>query len=139
MPKWISRDSNFREIIKLIFQKVESSPKILNNIIIIGTSLIMLNKSTPKNFPILSFQQLLNIILNLLILLHKPFLKKTHLTIKKRSMCLLTSLSILLTMNFTLSKYTSYCVEDLLHWIETVLTKIWMYFTLVWLRIVVTV
>jgi hypothetical protein len=63
----------------------------------------MLNKAPPKYLPILSGQQLLNILPNPFILLPIPLLKKAHLTIKKRSMCLLTTLPISLSMHFTLS------------------------------------
>ena len=75
----------------------------------------MLNKPPPKYLPILSAQQLLHILPNPFILLPEPLLKKPHLTMKKRSMRLLTALPISLSMHFTLSEHSSDRVENLLY------------------------
>jgi hypothetical protein len=139
MSKGICWDCCLWSIVELIFQEVKASLEILDDVIVVGTTFIMLNKSSANNLPILSFQKILNFLFSLWILLIVPFLEKSHLTVEKWSVTFLTSFAICLSMFFALTQDSCGSIEDLLNWIESIASKVWHDIALSRFRIIVTV
>ena len=55
MTKRISRNGNFRIVIELLFEEVESKLEIFNNIVVIGTAFVMFDITSTKYLPIFGF------------------------------------------------------------------------------------
>lgn len=79
----VSRNGSFGRVIELVFQKAEPSLKVLNDIVIISATLIMFDKSSTNDFPVLGLQKASHFCFRLLVLLVVPFLKKSHLAVEK--------------------------------------------------------
>lgn len=116
---------------------MEPSLIVLDNIIIVCATLIMFNKSTTNDLPILSFKQFLNFGFGLGILLIVPSLKEPHFTVHKRPVTLLTSLTKGLSMFLALIKYSDDSVEDFLDGVEPIASEIGHDISLIGLGVVV--
>lgn len=79
MSKGISRYSCPGEVAKLFLQEVKTKLEVLNNVVVVGTAFVMLHVASAQYFPILSFQKLSNLSLDLFRLLDKPMFEKSHL------------------------------------------------------------
>lgn len=62
----------------------------------------MFDECSSNNLPILSWEKVLNFLFVLGILLIVPFFEEAHLTIKERSVSLLTAFPVSFSMLFTL-------------------------------------
>jgi len=63
MSKAISRHCYFRIIVKLLLQKMQTQLKILNYIVVVGTTLVMFDIATTQDLPIFCLEQLLHFLL----------------------------------------------------------------------------
>lgn len=112
--------------------------EILDYVIIIGTSLIMFDKSTSKNLPIFSFQKILDFLFILRRLLIVPLFEESHFTVHERSVRLLTSFTISFSMLFTFRKNSNNSIEDFFYWVEPIASKVRHDIALVGFRIIIT-
>lgn len=139
VSKWVSRNSCLRGVVKLIFQKVEPSMEVFNNIIIVGASFIMFDKSSANNFPILCFEKLFDLLFPYWGLFGIPFLEESHFTVEKWSMGFLTSFSEGFSVLFTFRQYFSDGVEYFFNWVKPIASEVRLDIALMRLRIIITV
>ena len=86
VPKRVSWDGNARIIVELLLQKVKPYFKILNNVLVVSTPLIVLHESSSQNLPIFCLQQFTHLFLRFGRLLFEPMLEKSHFWVEKRTM-----------------------------------------------------
>ena len=83
----------FRIVIELFFEEVQSQLKIFNNIVVVGTSLVMFHIATSKYLPIFRLQQFSHFLSLGLMLLPEPLLEETHLAVNEHSMSFLGAIA----------------------------------------------
>jgi len=57
--------------------------EVFDNIIIVGASFIMFDKSSANNLPILCFEKLFDLLFSFWGLFRIPFLEESHFTVEK--------------------------------------------------------
>lgn len=62
---------------------------VLNDVLVVGTPLVVLHVPSPHDLPILGLQQILHLRLHSLVLLTEPPLKETHFAVEERAVGLL--------------------------------------------------
>ena len=125
MTKGISCYCHFWIIIKLCLEEMKPQLEILDDIIVVSTSLILLNISSTKNFPIFSFKQLLNFLPIFMLLFFIPSLEEPHLTIHKHPMRTLTSIGHSLPLLFAFPKHIFSNWKYIFDCCEAILHEIW--------------
>ena len=81
MAKGICRNSSLGCVVELSLKEVEPSLIVLDDIIIVGTTFVMFNKSTANNLPVLGLEELLDLGLGLGILFIVPSLEEAHFAV----------------------------------------------------------
>lgn len=137
MTERVSRDCNLRVVIKLLLEIMETQLKIFDDIIIVGTSLVMLNIASSKYFPIFRFQYLLYLLFILNILLAKPSLEEPNFAVEEGTVGFLSFVTNFFPQSFALPKYFLNNVENVFDWSKAVRHEISQNITFIRFRIIV--
>jgi len=81
---------------------MQTQLKILNYIVVVGTTLVMFDIATTQDLPIFCLEQLLHFLLFGVWLLSVPSFEKTHLTVDKHAMSFLSAITLSLSDVFAL-------------------------------------
>jgi len=137
MTKRISRNSHSWIVVKLFFEIMKAQLKVLDNVIIVSTALVMLNVTSSKYLPILCFQELLYLLFILATLLAKPTFKEPYFAVEKGSMCLLSFVAHLLSKDFAIPKNIFSDCENIFNWSKAVRCKVSQYIAFIRFRVIV--
>jgi len=116
---------------------METCLEILNNIIIVGTALIVLDEPSSNNFPILSIYQIFHHCFLLIRQLRIPPLKESHFTVEKWPMCFLSGWTLSLSESFAFCQHLQSSVENLFNWMKSIACEVASDLTLSWVRVIV--
>ena len=125
MAKGVCRDGDLRHISEFSLEPMQSHLEVIDDLVVVGSCLVMLHKAPTENLPKSCLQNLLQC-LSLVIVNSRsvPMFKESHFTVHEASMSPLVNIPVFLSPLLALVQHPQRSVEYLLDTIEVVLGEV---------------